>query len=69
MKTVHMSGNGLVDSYLVGWPGGGASGLTYGRSREVGQAKAKELGLPFVDESPRTLRSGAPVFPGREGKE
>jgi hypothetical protein len=53
---VHMLGNGLRDSYLVRWPGGGVSGLTYERSREIGEAKAKDLGLPFVDESPRTLR-------------
>ena len=53
---VHMIGNGLRDSYLVSWPGGGVSGLSYEKSREVGEARAKELGIPFVDESPRTLR-------------
>ncbi len=53
-----MGSNGLVESYLLSWPGGGRSGLTYERSREVGMAKAKELGIPFVDESSRTLREG-----------
>lgn len=54
-----MMGNGLRDSYLLSWPGGGASGLTYERSIEVGRAKAAELAVPFVDESPRTLGTGS----------
>ena len=63
---VHMCGNGLVDSYLVSWPGGGTSGLTYEKSREIGQMKARELGILFVDDSPRTRRRDlAPVSPNR----
>jgi len=52
-----MRGNGLVDSYLVSWPGGGLSGCTYERSREIAMAKARELGLSFIDGSPRTLKA------------
>ena len=54
---VYMTGNGFVDSYLLSWPGEGASGLTYEKSREVCEAKARELGIPFVDDSPRTRRA------------
>jgi hypothetical protein len=57
-KRVYMTGNGLVDSYALSWPGGGTQGLTYEETIRVGKAKAKELGIPFVDESPRTRREG-----------
>ena len=49
-EAVRLGTNGFVDAHRVSWPGGGLTGCTYDESVRVGQAMAKKLGLPFIDE-------------------